>query len=51
MKATGPFAELMRQRFRLATRRLGYTANSRLDMPTHLFSPPRRTHPQMTLEL
>jgi DNA repair photolyase len=51
MKATGPFAELIRQRFRLASRRLGFDADRRLAMPTHLFSPPLRTHPQMSLEL
>jgi DNA repair photolyase len=51
MKAVGPFAELMRQRFRLATRRLGYAADRKLDMPTNLFSPPLRTHPQMALAL
>jgi DNA repair photolyase len=50
MKAVGPFAELMRQRFRLACRRLGYAAHVKPDMPTNLFSPPRRTHPQMGLE-
>jgi DNA repair photolyase len=51
MKAIGPFAELMRQRFRLACRRLGYAAHQKPDMPTNLFSPPRRTHPQMGLDL
>jgi DNA repair photolyase len=50
MKAVGPFAELMRQRFRLASRRLGYAAHVKPAMPTNLFSPPRRTHPQMGLE-
>jgi DNA repair photolyase len=50
MKAVGPFAELMRQRFRLARRRLGYDAGRNTDLPTNLFSPPRRTHPQMGLE-
>jgi DNA repair photolyase len=50
MKAVGPFAELMRQRFRLARRRLGYAADRNTDLPTNLFSPPRRTHPQMGLE-
>jgi DNA repair photolyase len=51
MKAVGPFAELMRQRFRLATRRLGFAADRNPDMPTNLFSPPPRTHPQLKLEL
>jgi DNA repair photolyase len=50
MKAVGPFAELMRQRFRLARRRLGYADDRNTDLPTNLFSPPRRTHPQMGLE-
>jgi DNA repair photolyase len=51
MKAVGPFAELMRQRFRLASRRLGYAVDRKADMPTNLFSPPLRTHPQLKLEL
>ena len=51
MKAVGPFAELMRQRFRLASRRLGFAAHGKPDMPTNLFCPPLRTHPQMTLGL
>src|SRR3954470_6996618 len=40
MHATGPVAELIRQRFRLATRRLGFPAERDFDLPTHLFQPP-----------
>jgi hypothetical protein len=51
MHATGPVAQLIRQRFQLAARRLGYVADRRISLPTNLFEPPRRTHPQMTLDL
>ncbi len=51
MHATGPVAELIRQRFQLASRRLGFPAERKFDLPTNLFRPPLRTHPQLTLEL
>jgi DNA repair photolyase len=51
MHATGPVAQLIRQRFQLAARRLGYVADRRISLPTNLFQPPRRTHPQMSLDL
>jgi len=51
MHATGPVAQLIRQRFQLAARRLGYVADRRNLLPTNLFQPPRRTHPQMSLDL
>jgi len=51
MHATGPVAQLIRQRFQLAARRLGFIADRRNVLPTNLFQPPRRTHPQMTLDL
>ena len=51
MHATGPVAQLIRQRFQLAARRLGFVADRRNVLPTNLFQPPRRTHPQMTLDL
>ena len=51
MHATGPVAELIRQRFRLAQRRLGFPEERKFSLPTHLFQPPLRTHPQLNLEL
>jgi DNA repair photolyase len=51
MHATGPVAELIRQRFQLACRRLGFPAERKFSLPTNLFQPPARTHPQWNLEL
>ena len=51
MHATGPVAELIRQRFQLAARRLGFVADRRNLLPTNLFRPPGRTHPQMSFDL
>jgi DNA repair photolyase len=51
MHATGPMAQMIRQRFQLAARRLGFVADRRNTLPTNLFVPPRRTHPQMSLDL
>lgn len=51
MHATGPVAQMIRQRFRLALRRLGYPEDRGGSLPTHLFQPPLRTHPQMSLDL
>ncbi len=51
MHATGPVAQLIRQRFQLASRRLGFPTERKFDLPTNLFRPPQRTHPQLTLEL
>jgi DNA repair photolyase len=51
MHATGPVAQLIRQRFRLATRRLGYPDDRQYELPTHLFRPPGRTAPQLSLDL
>jgi hypothetical protein len=51
MHATGPVAQMIRQRFRLATRRLGYPDDRGRDMPTHLFRRPLRTHPQLSLDI
>jgi hypothetical protein len=39
MHATGPVAQLIRQRFQLASRRLGYRRIARGDLPTNLFRP------------
>jgi DNA repair photolyase len=51
MHATGPVAQLIRQRFQLAVRRLGFPDDRGAPMPTHLFRSPLRTHPQLALEL
>jgi DNA repair photolyase len=51
MHATGPVAQLIRQRFQLALKRLGFPAERDFHLPTNLFQPPVRTHPQMNLEL
>ena len=51
MQATGPVAELIRQRFQLASRRLGFSHDRRADLPVNLFRPPRGTHPQLSLDL
>jgi DNA repair photolyase len=51
MHATGPVAQLIRQRFQLASRRLGFPSERKFDLPTNLFRPPVRTHPQLNLEL
>lgn len=56
MHATGPVAQMIRQRFQLARRRLGYTTDlgpdhrpARGQLPTHLFRPPLRKDPQLSL--
>jgi DNA repair photolyase len=54
MHATGPVAELIRQRFQLAYRRLGFPPKLRdreISLQTNLFRPPLRTHPQLSLDL
>jgi DNA repair photolyase len=51
MHATGPVAELIRQRFQLASRRLGYSDDRRTTLAVNLFRPPVRTHPQLSLDL
>jgi DNA repair photolyase len=51
MHATGPVAQMIRQRFRLALRRLGFPEDRGRSLPTHLFRPPLRTHPQLSLDL
>jgi len=49
MHATGPVAQLIRQRFQLACRRLGFPTDRQYELPTHLFKPPGRTHEQLSL--
>jgi DNA repair photolyase len=54
MHATGPIAQLIRQRFQLACRRLGFpqeTHGRQISLPTNLFRPPLRNHPQLSLDL
>lgn len=51
MHALGPVAQLIRQRFRLACRKLGFPEDRDASLPTHLFCPPHRTPPQMSLDL
>lgn len=54
MHATGPVAQLIRQRFALACRRLGFPQDQQgrhISLPTNLFRPPIRTHPQLSLDL
>lgn len=51
MRGTGPFADLLRTRFELAARRLGFdSAASRHDLTTDLFRPPVRSTPQLSLD-
>ena len=50
MKGTGPYAELIRKRFEVATRRLGFVASgTRHALDCSLFRPPARAS-QLTLE-
>jgi DNA repair photolyase len=51
MHAVGPVAQLIRQRFQLACRRLGFPPERQNGLPTNLFRPPLRTHPQLSLDL
>ena len=49
MHATGPVAQLIRQRFQLACRRLGFPADREDELATHLFRPTGRIHEQLDL--
>jgi DNA repair photolyase len=50
MRGTGPYAELLRTRFELAKRKLGFApASERYELTTTLFRPPLPATPQMTL--
>jgi DNA repair photolyase len=42
MRGTGVWAELLRDRFRLASRKRGFTSDRRIELATHLFRPPGR---------
>jgi DNA repair photolyase len=50
MRGTGPYAELLRTRFELAKRKLGFAgADERYELNTALFRAPRPDTPQMSL--
>jgi DNA repair photolyase len=50
MRGTGPYAELLRTRFDLAKRKLGFAgAEERYELNTRLFRPPRPNTPQLSL--
>jgi DNA repair photolyase len=50
MRGTGPYAEILRTRFDLAKRKLGFApASERYELDTSLFRPPRADSPQMSL--
>jgi DNA repair photolyase len=52
MRGTGPYAELLRTRFSLAKRKLGFAgADERYELNTALFQPPRPDTPQLKLGL
>jgi DNA repair photolyase len=52
LQGTGPYAELLRKRFELAARKLGFEAGrARHDLATHLFQPPRPATPQLSFDL
>ena len=50
MRGTGPYAELLRTRFELAKRKLGFAgAEERYELDTSLFRPPIKATPQLSL--
>lgn len=51
MRGTGPYAELLRERFRLACQRLGLNCTSRSPLNTRLFTPPTPVSSQLRLDL
>ena len=51
MRGEGPFAELLRNRFKLALQRSGLAAVPRRPLVTTLFRPPRPDSPQLDLTL
>ncbi|MBV8496277.1 MAG: PA0069 family radical SAM protein [Gammaproteobacteria bacterium] len=51
MRGTGPYAELLRQRFAIACRRLGLNAGRREPLTTTLFRPPAPAGAQLRLDL
>jgi hypothetical protein len=51
MKGTGPYAELLRNRFRIATRRLNLNDSARDTLNTRAFVPPALPGAQLQLGL
>ena len=52
MRGTGPIAELLRSRFKVACQRFRLNSGTRdMPQPTHLFVPPQRCGPQLSLGL
>lgn len=51
MSGTGPFAELLRQRFHSACVRYGLNSGERLELNTQAFARPQQQEPQMSLSL
>jgi DNA repair photolyase len=51
MRGTGPYAQLLSNRFRLACRRLQLNTGPRNPLDTGLFRPPRAAGPQLRLDL
>ncbi|HEY2783118.1 MAG TPA: PA0069 family radical SAM protein [Steroidobacteraceae bacterium] len=52
MRGTGPYAELLRTRFDLVKRKLGFAgAEERYELNTKLFRPPKPATPQLSLGL
>jgi hypothetical protein len=49
MRGSGPIAELLAQRFRLASRKLGLAEKRSTPLRTDLFAPPPRTGDQLRL--
>lgn len=50
MRGTGPYADLLRTRFDLAKRKLGFaSAEQRYELNTRLFQPPKPNTPQLSL--
>jgi len=50
MRGTGPYADLLRKRFELAARKLGFDGeHDRHQLPTHLFVTPSAAEPQLSL--
>ena len=51
MRGTGPYAELLRERFRLACQRLGLNRTARGPLDPRLFTPPTPVSSQLRLDL
>jgi hypothetical protein len=50
MRGTGPYADLLRTRFELAKRKLGFGGSEeRYELNTQLFRPPKAATPQLSL--